>query len=516
MKKITAVLILVILCIAHLPARAQFKLIAESTSFDEPETGVSRIVQMKNRNTFYIHLTEKEGIDLRIYDADHVQKVATSVIPSFGKLKAGEFQAAFEVKNDIVFFVSEYQDNAPVLYRLIFDGTNGKLKEDKAIAINKRHGGMLNTAVINAFNVKKAVVGESYAVEVYNIFEDDKDKRIEIIQFGDDNTETNRTFLVTGNDDEFKFFVYMNMEVLDENKVNVFLFNGKEKYFYNTKKGRMVMASVDRKSTGKVAYTTVDLPEKIKFSRCTTQYIPKTKKLYLLLLELNEKDRDNYNNYLVKINTETNKMETSFVIDLDEKLNEKYKEKFSIRKDYVAMYRSFLVNEDESYTIIYEDRYSVSSPATGFGMNNQGSTTFYSGKIMVMNYNSKGEVVSGYVVPKLYNEDTYSQYKAPLYIVHGNNRYMAINDTERNNDVKKDKFVAIVGVSDCDAYLYKLSGDDIVPKRDYFFTNAEAGRNLASFKISNYNAATSTLVTLKLNKKSPSNKAVSVVWMQVE
>jgi len=166
MKKITIILILAVLCILSLPVQAQFKLIAESSTFEEPEDGVSRIIQMKNGNTFYIHLTVKEGIDLRVYDPGHKEIVSNSVIPSFGKLKAGEFQNVFEVKGNIVLFVSEYQDNAPLLYRLIFDGSTGKLKEDKLIAQCKRHGGMLATSLIDAFNIKKAVIGESYAVVV--------------------------------------------------------------------------------------------------------------------------------------------------------------------------------------------------------------------------------------------------------------------------------------------------------------------------------------------------------------
>ena len=93
---------------------------------------------------------------------------------------------------------------------------------------------------------------------------------------------------------------------------------------------------------------------------------------------------------------------------------------------------------------------------------------------------------------------------------------MMINDTERNNDVKKDKFVTIVGVSDCDAFIYKLCGDDIVTRRDYFFdAGGETGHNLASFKVSDYDATKGMLVIMKLNKKSSDNKAVSMVWMQV-
>jgi hypothetical protein len=267
------------------------------------------------------------------------------------------------------------------------------------------------------------------------------------------------------------------------------------------------MASLDRKKSN-VTYTPVDLPEGIKFSKIKTQYIEKTKKIYLLLLELNEKDRNNYNNYLVKINCETNAMETKLVVDEDEKLNSKYKEKFSLKKDFIAMFSSFLVNMDESYTVIYEEQYSISGGSYG--------STYYAGKIMVMNYNNKGEVTSGYIVPKLYNLDRYSQYKSFLYLDCGKNKFMAINDTERNNEVKKDKFVIINGVSECDAFIYNLSGDEIVPKREYLFGTGDSGHNLTPFKISDYDPATNTLITLKLNKKSPTNKAVSVVWMQLQ
>jgi hypothetical protein len=504
-------MLLALLFTACLNAQAQFKQIAEGVPFEEPEDGVSKVVQMKNGNTFYLHLTKKEGIDLRIYDPQHTQTAATSITPSFGKLKAGTLQSFFEIKSDVVLFISEFEDNAPILYRLLFDGSTGKLKEEKTIAKLKRHGGMLATGLIDAFNVKRDLVGENYVVEIYNVFEDDKDKRTEIIQYDDNNNETNRTFLVTGNDDDYKFFVYMDMAVINAGKVAVFLYNGKEKYFYNTKKGKMVMALIDKK-LNKVTYTDVDLPEKIKFSRCNAQYNAKTKKVYLMLLELNEKDRDNYNQYLTKINTETNQMQTSLVIDADDKLNDKYKEQFSKRSDYMGIYRTFFVNDDESYTIIYEEEYSNTS-ASGFGIN-KSYTTYTLGKIMVMNYNSKGEVVSGYIVPKSFNDNTFSYFKSFLYLDAGKNKYMMINDTERNNDVKKDKYVTITGVSECDAFFYNLTGDNIVPKRDYIFGSNADGHNLCFFRVSNYNKATNTLVTLKLNKKSPGDKYVKLVWLQ--
>ena len=93
MIKKPVLLIITALSICSLTTFSQFKTIAESTTFEEPEKGVSRIIQMKNGNTFYIHITEKEGIDLRIYNPSHIQTTVTSIPSSSGRLKAGEFQA---------------------------------------------------------------------------------------------------------------------------------------------------------------------------------------------------------------------------------------------------------------------------------------------------------------------------------------------------------------------------------------------------------------------------------------
>ena len=508
MKIIIALLIFALSFIAYLPTWAQFKQIAESATFADPKDGSLAIVQMKSGNTFYLHLTSKEGIDLRIYDATHKEKVSAIVIPSFGKLRAGTIDAFFEVKNDIVLFVSEYEDNAPKLYRLIFDGNTGKLKEDKLLVEPKRRSGLLAPSVMDVFNIKKNAAGENYVVEVFHIYEDDRNKRIEIIQYGDDNNETNRNFLTTGNDDDYKFFVYIDMCVIDENKVNIILYNRKDKFFNTTIKEKMVMACIDKKSN-KINYINIDLPEGIKFSNCITQYNAKTKKIYLILRELNKRDRNNYDNYLVKINTETNRMETKLLIDSDEKLDEEYKKTFSLKRNYLGMLHSFLVNEDDSYTVIYEEKFSRTTQVGSYTYGDE-----YTGKIMILNYNNNGEVLSGYVVPKLYNVNSTGLYKSFLYINAGKNKYIAINDTERNNEVKKDKFVEVNEVNKCDAFLYPLRGNELVPKRDYIFGSGETGNNIASFRVSDYNKITNTLVTLKLNKKTPTDNAATLVWMQ--
>ena len=121
MKTIYAVLIVAGLSgICTLTSTAQFKQVAESPGFEEPTTGHLRILQMKNGNTAFIHITPKDGIDLRIYDAGHQEKIVSNVELGIKRVKLSNemsmfpsaneenIEGVFEINNDIVVFIYEY------------------------------------------------------------------------------------------------------------------------------------------------------------------------------------------------------------------------------------------------------------------------------------------------------------------------------------------------------------------------------------------------------------------------
>src|ERR1700751_2929295 len=81
-------------------AQAQFKQIAESTAFKEPEEGYAKVLQMKNGNTLFIVVTNKKGIDVRVYDANHKEVAVNNIYPSYGKLSNGGSIGIFEINGD--------------------------------------------------------------------------------------------------------------------------------------------------------------------------------------------------------------------------------------------------------------------------------------------------------------------------------------------------------------------------------------------------------------------------------
>ena len=482
---------------------SQFKLIAESKKFEEPAYK-SRIIQLKNGNTVLLN-PRTGGIEVRIYDNNHQEKSVTSFGPS-STLQAVEIRSMIEVKSDVILFISSENDGIPTLTRFIVDGNTGKLKGESVLATSNKRGKMITIG--GSFVVKQAELDESYVVAIDHALEADKDKRVEILQYDDNHTQVKKTYLVTGDNGDYKFFVYMDMIVIKADMVKVFLYNGKEKYFYNSKKGRMVMASIDLKETAPV-YSTFSNLENIKFYFVEPYYNHATKKLYALASELQHKDNP-FSQFYIKIDLLTNKSEVLSFKWLSDEIHQQYRDKYSLKGDYSGYFRQFRVNDDESFSMVFEEIFTYSTTGAFGGS----ASTSYSGKILVVDYTAKASISKAYFAPKLFIKDTYSPYKEFVYINSGKKSYICFNDTERNNEVKKDKFVEIKAVAELDAFYYPLTGSDIFPKRDYVFGDKEKGHELLSFGISHYDRKNNVIATLRLSKESITDKAVSLVWLQ--
>jgi len=503
------ILLLVLFFFTITGSTAQFKVIAETKKFTEPAY-MSEIVQMKNGSTVLLSLNSG-GFDIRIYDVNHTEKANTGIASV--SLKSIVIENVFEVNGDIVLFLSGFDDGSiPTLTRCIIDGATGKQKEQKILSTSDKRGKFNNTSAY--FIVQKNPSGDNYAVCIYHILQGEREKRVELIQYDGGHAETKRTFLVSADNDDHKFFVWMDMLVLDADKVAVFLYNGKEKYYSSTKKGRLVMATVDNKKTDPV-YTVISMPEEIKFAFFRSVYNPATKKIYVLTGEERHKD-DPIQQYYIKIDLQTNKDDVIAFKRINDAVNKSYRDKYSLDVDYFGSMAGLYVNSDESFTAVYQiSFYYTTTSGTGFGSSGSSSTE-YSGKILVVDYNKQAELTAAWFAPKLYVADTYSPYKVFRYINTGKTRYIFLNDTERNNEVKKDKFVEIRAVGEMDAFYHVLAGTDNFPKREYVFGDKEKGHELLAFGTSNYNREKNVLVTLRLSKTTPADREVSLVWLQPE
>jgi hypothetical protein len=227
------IIFLTLILFACLFANSQFKQIAASPSFDEPENGMTRLVLMKDGSVILFSITPKTGIDVRIYNSDHKESVITTINPAYKTLKSPGLVGYFVINGDLVLLISEIQDKTPVLYRLIINGKTAKLNREEKIAnVLQLPVGMgfampLGEDMLPDFSASKDPESDNYAVAIFNRFESDRNKRIEIVLYGSDHTELSRAYFASPKG-KYKFLQFISMAVMGSERVSI-LVNGYNK-----------------------------------------------------------------------------------------------------------------------------------------------------------------------------------------------------------------------------------------------------------------------------------------------
>lgn len=508
---------------------AQFKKIAEGPEFEEPKSGYTQIIQKKNGGTFFLRVTLKEGIDIRIYDAAHKEKVAKTIEPGYEKLPRGaSIIKAFEINNDIVLLISTYDDKTPVLKRLVVDGNSGRIKkQDNVRELMKITMGQ-GYAMMFAKNMKMpgfyanhSPSQNCYAVTAFNTFESDRNKRIEIIVFGADHKEINRAYYASP-EEKYKYLDYLDMEVLDDERVSL-LVNGYNTRAHGGKASEILLGDLE-KGAKTINFSELGFNKDSMAHVGVVKYNPHTKKI-ILVASIKEKENSKHvYNYVSIVDPVTHKSEKTFPADLSDEVYGKSYQMFKKKDDFSGVLREVYINDDGGFTIAYEEE-AIVTTSSSYGGSTYNNSHLELNNIAVSVHNKTGDVVQNYLIPKsnwieqqMYYSADYgfgNQYKRFTYINGGGNNYLMLNDTERNIDrIVKDKVpIKTVGISQCDAFYFPLTGKDLIPSRVYLFGAPESNKehNLAAFGVAAYDKTNNVFVTLRA-MPSGREKLAKIVW----
>ena len=536
MKKI---LLFLGLALCHTVAFSQFKTIAEGPVFVEPEDGFARILQLKNGNTMFVVISLKNGLDIKIYDAKHKQKTARHLGPRFGKLKSGQIEAIFESNGNAVFLISEMDNKRPVLYRLIVDGISGTLKKEETIAellpLSMKHGYAMAFGKVPppSFYVKKDPLTDNYAVALFNSFESDRNKRIEVIMFGADHKELSRAYYKSP-EDKFKYMKYIDMAIINAQTVNILA------YAYNTRtsggdENTLVLAEL-KNGASEVELHELEFARNLEIDRGVVKYNPITKQLIMLAF-VAESDKRNakYFTSLVLIDPSRKKVDAVNAV-YPHRANEKSQEMFGRKNEFEGKPQNFFINPDGTFSVVYEELEIITrqySTAVGGGYASNNTELKH---IAVSTFDLKGKEINCYFIPKehyllqmdprtfyhAHREGTAArlaagdQFKSFAYVNGKDKIYVLFNDVEENEKrALKGKLTNIKGVSECDGFYYTLEGNNTLPPREFLFGKPEKNRdhNLVLFAVSDYDQEKNVYVTLKLSVEG-NRKGVRLVWME--
>jgi len=527
-------------------AGAQLKLIAESPLFDEPETGQARMLLMKNGNTAFVRVTPKDGIDVRLYSPDHKEIAVKNIQPDYGKLRVMSVKGLYDLDGELNFFISEWEEKIPSLYRLRIDGQTGALKELKTVAtlekvtMGQGYAAVFGHVPLPDFLVRRDPASENYGVVRYNTFVEDRNKRVELIQYNVDGSEQSRNFL-SSPEGKYKY-----TQILD------FVITGKDAYAliysYNTPSSggaanELLLASV---KNGAVSYANIGKSLTRRINEGVLRYNPVTKNLVFMTEEVTGVE-SGWGKSTVKYSVQFNIIDPtnpgikSSVDTRTSTMRMKYRKVFKDGDNtFSPLPQELYINADGSFTAVFEEMTQIVRMTNG-SMHDAGVML---GSVAVVTYSEDGTERSSVFIPKsqttnpgimgsgtdyaslggFYIADRNNsatalaagnQFKSFAYLNGKQKSYVLLNDVEENDErIAKGKVTDIKGVGDCDGWIYDLSTNRSatlpVPERKPVFEKQKSrDRNLGLFTVSDFNREQGVYATLKLEK----GDGVKVVWL---
>jgi hypothetical protein len=531
MKKLSLLYLFLLL---QLLTYAQFKTVAESPLFKEPQSGYVKILQLKNGNTVYFYLSGNGGLDVTIFNKAYKEKIFKHHTPVFGSLKGARINGIFETGDNITLMISEVNERRPTLYRLVINSDSGNLeKDDKIAEANKYLSKDLRIIPefepVTAFSVRKDPTSDNYAVFIRKNSDDQTDKnQMEAIFYNGEHQEISRAFYQPTL--KYGSFNYLDMAVLGDDRVCIlgFAYN---QIAVGDLEGTLVMLTLD-KGARRLKTDILNLSDNRIADSAIVRFNPVTKKLLLLgAAHIEDADPQPYAGFLAIIDPYKPEIEQEINI-YPEKANTRKKELLGAKKEFTGMPQDMVINSDGGFTIFYEELI----PVKNVPLDAPAYTHYMLEHLAVAAFDSSGkETYTAFIPRKQYvkNSDFSSfhlasrktgaqklimgdQFKSFAYLSAKDKVYIMFNDTERNNHITDGNITLLRVLANCDAFVYTLDEKNVSPDRSLFFDKSKKKENrthtLALFNIGDYYSESNTYATLKLQKRGK-EKGARIVWM---
>ncbi|UII34165.1 hypothetical protein LVD17_10115 [Fulvivirga ulvae] len=493
---------------------------------EEPTDGWLKLFQFSNGNTALIHITEKDGMQLWVYDSSRKLKLNKPLNPQFhtkGNLsikKGASIEAAFSIGSDLVLFIEMIYTRAPILYRVIINTDNGAIKEENEVARLDKYSAFAGYAMAYGnvpqpkFYIRKDEHSDNYAVALFNSFVSDRNKRIKLIHYGSDHQIINSAFYHSPNE-EFKYLDLIDMVVLGDKKV-IACANG-----FNTNKsdeGTVLFASLE-KGDSYVNVKKLQFTENQYFTSGMLRYNKKENLVVMLALK---QSGSAYTPKLIFFDADT--YSTVFYKDVSTpNVDFEHSEIFGKDKKFNALPQIIYINDDGTYTMVFEEITIYTSS------NGSSSTTL--GSMVVSILDRQAKVLHNTLIPKSHFIVGYypalypanrnievvrlihsNQYKSFSYACGQEGKYIFFNDIIENlENIKKGKLTRIAGIGETDAFVCEVNSR----QRGLLYGQPEKKtHNFAAFRISDYNKESGYFTTLKLENSR--DKKATITWIKLK
>ena len=529
-------LLLLVVCLFTLQTFSQK--LDKSIAFEEPE-GFTKVLILKNTNTFYIEFTKKEGINIMLFDGARKKIVAEKLKLTLIEDKLGYYaiNGIFEIAGDVVIFYQTAEDRTPILIRLVIDGKTGKLKsEEKVAELNKittgdAYGYAFGDVDAPTFDVAKDPESDFYAIVRYNTFAKETKDRIEVLHYSPSHKIINKANYESPNT-KYKYTKYLSAYVHKDEYVLLGV------YAFNTKKsgGEEARFYVAQLAKGKSNFLQKELSysDFYKGARCSFIYNNVKNTINMVLItDVEVKGSDlRYDIVFQSVNPVTLQLDAPYKADFS-KVNEIYKSQLNKKTDFVGMVQGVFVDKNGNLIVLYQNT------SLKYG-NGSGIAGTFLGDVAIITMSPEGKVIKTAVFPldiyvsgkhASFNSNSIrnglrpadswqdpglanQQYFALDFVATENAEYILFNNMQENMDAPdSQKQKTVKAISLATAVKYTLNKDQV--KKEYLISKPKDKKDneFCNFGSSDYNTISKTYATLVTD---PKTKKTALVWIKLD
>jgi hypothetical protein len=355
MKK---VLFLLFLLISVLQSTAQPK-IETSAIFEESlSQGWTKLMRLKNGNTFYLHYGGKKGMEVTVFDKNR-KKTANRNIKSalwnVKKKKRVKICGIYEINGKPVIFIEYATGVAVSLYRMQLNPENGSLIKEDEIKLPAQKKYMWGGAALDVYfgekiHVVKDPEADNYMVIFLGLQERNLDDRICVMHFDGDHKIINMAYYKNPEKD-FKTLNYIGA-VVDGNK-RVYIAT----YGAHNQKGKNAHVYIARLNALDSIFLNKTLDFTDDFMKTNSQMVYDRKNSRLVMLTntvaSEKRSTTTYASFLSFIDPEDLSLKGVKIIN-NEKVNAYARNTNDVDLKFHGLPQKFVINPDNSITICQE------------------------------------------------------------------------------------------------------------------------------------------------------------------
>lgn len=557
MKKVLFVLIAA-LAIASSVLAQQYK-IEKSAGFEEPESGWSKVQQLKNGNTIFLHIENKEGMLIVVYDASRKEisrKSIKSNLWDADRFNDAAIAGIYEINGDAVLFLVQVDKELKLsIYRIQISAATGDIIKEDVAGCFPPEKSYKRSNVANIYSqimVEKDPASDCYAI-ILKKLPANTTEYLRVLHYSGSHELLNDTYYAPEKGD-FSSLYYIGCAV-DGDKRVIIVTSAETTTLTDTTKGLLI--SCLKRGEKKFQHKLTEFPQDLDGSDAVMRYNPSANIVQLITYTF-LKSKRKFNILLDKTTTTTTYLTLMFYLDPEalaitkvkalngEKINEYAHKKIDPEYSFGGAPQQLIINEDNSATVIFEEvQTQTITRSNNYGSSSVVREDTYIGAFGISELSDTGSELRGYainkkqmtqgILPKFYiaqrskgvympppryygfhNTFHFSQFTSTDYIITQGGRYAIFNDLpvnfEKSENEKKRKLMN--SVSESNTICCKL-GDGNIDKF-YLFGEPKGYETIYCYiTSSDYNHLKKSYATL-LVEHIGRKKEAKIAWVTFE